>query len=227
MQLDSVQIAVPDLDPAVQAYRLVLGIEPIATTQTVWRFPLQRGAIELESGEGGLQSLRFVPESGEVPDWPPDRELFNGLDVRVGSADAEKRQSPAPAPDAVCAIDHVVVNTSDLDRAIALWRDRLGIRLALDREFLHRGLRMCFFRTAGITLEFVGSLPPPPERNALDRLYGLAYQVTDLVSCRARLVAAGVDVSEIRPGNKSGTAVATVRSHTAGVPTLLIEATDR
>ena len=55
-------------------------------------------------------------------------------------------------------------------------------------------------------------------------LDGVAYRVADLASVRARLLAAGLDVSELRTGNKQGTRVATVRSGTEGVPTLLIEA---
>ncbi|HUI28221.1 MAG TPA: VOC family protein [Candidatus Kryptonia bacterium] len=221
MQLDSIQIGVADLADAARDYALVLGREPTAPCAHTRRFELCRGAVELEPGELGVHSLRFVPEPGEAPRWPLDREAFNGLDVRVGGV-ATATTSVHSSPGVVHAIDHVVINTPDLDRAVALWRDRLGIRLALDREFPHRGLRMCFFRSAGITLEFVGSLPPPREREAPDRLYGLAYQVTDLANCRARLLRAGVDVSETRPGNKTDTTVATVRSHTAGVPTLLI-----
>ena len=51
-----------------------------------------------------------------------------------------------------------MVNTPDPDRAVRLWRDGLGVRLALDREFAQRGLRMLFFRSAGVTLEYVSLL---------------------------------------------------------------------
>jgi hypothetical protein len=40
---------------------------------------------------------------------------------------------------------------------------------------------------------------------------------------RSRLLAAGVEVSEIRTGMRPGTSVCTVRGGTAGVPTLLLE----
>ena len=55
-------------------------------------------------------------------------------------------------------------------------------------------------------------------------LNGVAYRVRDLAAVRERLLAAGLDVSDMRTGNKQGTRVATVRSGTEGVPTLLIEA---
>ena len=57
----------------------------------------------------------------------------------------------------------------------------------------------------------------------VDRLYGVSYRVPQLPQWRSRLLAAGVDVSEIRAGMRPGTSVCTVRSGTAGVPTLLLE----
>src|SRR5262249_54296157 len=118
--------------------------------------------------------------------------------------------------------DHVVVHTGDPERAIALWRDRVGLRLALDREFPARHLRLLFFRSAGITLEYTSPLPAA-EPAGVDRLYGVSYRVTDLPSRRGRRLAAEIEVSEIRPGMRPGTTVATVRSGTAGVPTLLLQ----
>jgi hypothetical protein len=47
--------------------------------------------------------------------------------------------------------------------------------------------------------------------------------VADLDATRARLAAAGVDVSEIRKGRKPGTRVMTVRSGTCGIQTILLE----
>jgi catechol 2,3-dioxygenase-like lactoylglutathione lyase family enzyme len=224
MQLDSVQIGADDLAAATAAYTTLLGVVPVGHASGVQRLQLERGAIELEVGQPGVRSLRFT--GAKPAAWPIDRAVFNGLDIRAGCTVGLEGGQPPGNPDAVRAIDHVVINTPDLERAIALWRDRLGIRLALDREFPQQGLRMCFFRSGGMTLEFVSSLPPPPDQSGPDRFYGIAYDVADLTACRARLLTAGLDVSEIRPGNKRGTRVATVRSGTAGVPTLLIEASE-
>jgi len=118
------------------------------------------------------------------------------------------------------------VHTVDPVRAIALWRDRLGLRLALDREFPDRHLRLLFFRSGGITLEYACPLPVPAGERVSDRLYGVSYRVPDLVARRQRLLASGVDVSEVRRGMRPGTSVATVRSGTAGVPTLLLQVDD-
>ena len=122
----------------------------------------------------------------------------------------------------VTAIDHVVVHTSDPERAIAHWRDRLGLRLALDRTFPERGLRLLFFRSGGLTLEYAHALDGTLGSSD-DRVYGVSYRVSDAEAVRARLAADGLDVSEVRAGMKPGSTVVTVRSGTAGVPTLLIE----
>lgn len=216
MHLDSVQIGVRDLAVASRAYQRLLGVSSVDVPKGAVRFQLQRGAVEIEPGEPGLRSLRFGNDQHAAVD-----DGYNGLVVHF-DARAET-QKPARNPAAVDVIDHVVIHSPNLDRAIALWRDRLGLRLALDREFPARGLRMLFFRSGGITLEFVGAIGAPADAAGPDRLYGMAYRVHDLKACRAWLLGGGVDVSEIRPGNKRGTVVATVRSGTEGVPTLFIE----
>jgi catechol 2,3-dioxygenase-like lactoylglutathione lyase family enzyme len=226
LQLDSVQIGVADLDGAARAYALLLGVAPIDFPHGVRRFQLGRGAVELEAGDPGVHSIRFICAPGvRTTRWPTGREAYYGLAVVV--EEAEPAASSSFPIDAADAIDHVVVRTPNPDRAIALWRDRLGLRLAFDREFSERGLRLVFFRSGGITLEFACSSPPPSDPSGTDQFYGLSYRVHDLEARRARLVAAGVDVSAIRPGFKPGTAVATVRSGTAGEPTLLLEDSNR
>jgi catechol 2,3-dioxygenase-like lactoylglutathione lyase family enzyme len=214
MQLDSVQIGAPDVDETAAAYRLLLGVEPAPLLGGGVRFQLGRGAVELAPGDPGVRAIRFV---GERPaTWPAS---FHGVAVLLDAAPAVAPEAPAAAP----AIDHVVVQTPDPERAIALWRDRVGLRLALDRVFPERGLRLLFFRSGGITLEFAAAHPPGAPEGP-DRLWGVSYRVPDLAAARERLVAAGVDVSAARAGIRPGTSVASVRSGTAGVPTLLLQA---
>jgi catechol 2,3-dioxygenase-like lactoylglutathione lyase family enzyme len=134
---------------------------------------------------------------------------------------------PAAPPDGpeteiVSGLDHVVVASADLDAAAALYRDGLRLRLALDRRFEQRGLRLLFFRVGGVTVELAGQLAGAPDRDAPDRATGLAWRTADVAGARARLVAAGFEVSEVRRGQKRGTQVCTVRRETHGVGTLLI-----
>jgi len=213
VELESVQIGTADVAEAAAAYAVLLGLEPCRADDGACRFQLARGAVELETGESGLRSVRFVGS----PDAAWTGASFHGLSVLTAA-------SPAPARgDDGVAIDHVVMRTTDADRAIRLWRDRLGLRLALDRAFPERGLRLVFFRSGGMTLEFASPHPAPEADGRDDRLYGVSYRVPDLAASRDRLLRAGVDVSPIRPGFRPGTSVASVRSGTAGVPTLLLQ----
>ena len=206
------QIGAADVDAAAAAYALLLGFPPARLDGGVRRFQLARGAVELEAGEPGIRSVRFTGEP--AADWPDD---FHGLVVRHGT------RPDVPAPSTDVAIDHVVVQTPDADRAIRLWRDRMGLRLALDRPFPDRGLRLVFFRSGGITLELAAAHPPPAVSSGPDRFHGVSYRVTDLETRRERLLRAGLDVSPVRAGMRPGTSVATVRSGTEGVPTLLLQ----
>jgi catechol 2,3-dioxygenase-like lactoylglutathione lyase family enzyme len=122
---------------------------------------------------------------------------------------------PMAAEDAcVAALDHVVIESGDLEASKSLYGDALGLRLALDRRFDALGLRMLFFRTGGVTVEVVGRLDP--EAAPQDRLGGLAWRVPDLRAAHERLCA------DLRPGRTPGTTVCTLRGGCCGVPTLLI-----
>ena len=223
MRLDGVRLSVPDLPAALETYARLLGESAVRVEADRWRFQLERGAIELIPGTSRAPRLAvmFAVESGDdLGAWPTDPGEHGGLEVLVVS-DAASAPGPA-AVDGVVAIDHVVVRTADADRAIVHWRDRLGLRLALDRTFPERALRLLFFRSGGLTLEYAQALDgADPDTD--DVVYGVSYRVRDVEAVRARLTAAGVDVSEARAGLKAGSKVVTVRSGTAGVPTLLIQ----
>jgi len=128
---------------------------------------------------------------------------------------------------AVQALDHVVVFSADVEATRSFYRDGLGIRLALDRSFEARGVRLLFFRLGGVTIEIGGRLGAKPDAAGADRFGGLAWQVADIDAIQARLRADRFDVSEIRDGNKPGTRVCTVRDPVHGVPTLLLEPVPR
>lgn len=212
MLLDSVRVTASNFDEATREYALLLGV-PHTDQGGVRRFQLGRGAIELMAGPGGIDSLGFfVGDGAAIP------QVGDDVALRVA------RGTPPPHDDAMAiAIDHVVIHAGNAAQAVTRWRDGAGLRLALDREFPARGLRLLFFRSNGITLEYATPLPAPAGDTTPDRLWGVSYRVRDLTARRERLLAAGVDVSEVRTGMKPGTTVATVRSCTAGIPTILIQ----
>jgi catechol 2,3-dioxygenase-like lactoylglutathione lyase family enzyme len=123
---------------------------------------------------------------------------------------------------AVEGLDHIVVNTVDAEAAVSFYAHKLGIRLAVDRRFEARGVRLLFFRIGGITVEFAASLDESRPGETPDRFFGLAYRVADAHAARARIAAAGFEIGRVRDGHKPGTLVCTVRDPTHGVPTLLI-----
>lgn len=123
---------------------------------------------------------------------------------------------------AVAEFDHIVVMTKDADGARDLYGDKFGIRMALDKEFPKFGSRLVFFRLGGMSIEIGASLKEEPDPSAVDTLWGLAYRVPDVAATRARVEAAGLDVSEVRKGRKPGTLVCTVRNPTHGVATLFL-----
>jgi catechol 2,3-dioxygenase-like lactoylglutathione lyase family enzyme len=123
----------------------------------------------------------------------------------------------------VGSVDHVVVQTSDAERAKALYGDALGIRLGLDRTFPQWGSRMLFFRVGHLTVEVVASLGEGARRDAPDRFWGVSYRVADAQAAHARLAAAGFELTPCKPGRKPGTFVFTVSGETHGVATLMLQ----
>ncbi len=117
-------------------------------------------------------------------------------------------------------LDHVVINTNDPEVLISLYRDTYGIRLALDQTVEKWGGRMLFFRLNHTTLEIIGK---EDSKEPQDSLWGLAWVVKDIKVIYDRLISEGVEVTEVKEGRKPNTLVATVKSHTCNIPTLLIQ----
>jgi catechol 2,3-dioxygenase-like lactoylglutathione lyase family enzyme len=137
----------------------------------------------------------------------------------------ERPLSVRTGPASITAMDHVVVSTPDPERAAALYGARLGLDMALDRSHPDWG-RLMFFRCGDLVVE-VSHRPGKPAAGAQDRLRGICWRVADIDATHARLVAAGIDVSEVRIGRKPGTRVLSVRDGTCGIHTLLVERTAR
>jgi catechol 2,3-dioxygenase-like lactoylglutathione lyase family enzyme len=149
---------------------------------------------------------------------PPEltRGIFAFLiEHKEGSLDL-----PLLNKDSIHKLDHLVINTNDADGFVEIYQNIYGIRLALDKVIDAWNKRMLFFRLNKTTIEVIEEKDTNPPA---DKLWGLAWSVKNLNETHARLKKAGVDISEIKPGIKENTKVATVKSHTHNVPTLLIE----
>lgn len=79
-----------------------------------------------------------------------------------------------------------------------------------------------FFRCGDLVVELVRR-PVAGGDSQHDRLWGLSWRVADIDATRARLIAAGLDVTEVRNGRKPGTRIMTVRTGTCGIQTVLLE----
>ena len=127
---------------------------------------------------------------------------------------------------AVTSLDHLVINTPNPDRAIALYGARLDLRFALDRTAEQWETRFLFFRlggqNSGLTLEVIHRLGEAHTSDADDKIWGLTWAVADLEAAHARLSSAGLTVSDMRTGRKPGSRVFTVKDGTLGIPTLFI-----
>ena len=167
--------------------------------------------------------------SGATLSWKRTRaatEATRGVRLFFLELAKERPLSVRTAPASITAMDHVVISTADPERAAALYGARLGLDMALDRSHPDWG-RLMFFRCGDLIVEVVHRPNDAAADKAHDRLWGLSWRVADIDATRARLVAAGLDVSEVRTGRKPGTKVLSVRDGTCGIRTLLLERTAR
>ena len=207
-------VHVPDLEAAAAEYGALLGGFPAAPQSGETSLPLANVAIRLV-----LSPDVDTPQLGGLALWceepvefPPDMRTL------PLSQDRERRLSASATATGITAVDHLVLRTSDADDCIRLFGDDLGMRLALDQSVPEWGGRMLFFRCGKLTLEVIQGEETP----AQDYLWGITYLCEDLATTLEALDAAGVAHSGDRLGRKPGTRVATVKSHTLGIPTLLI-----
>lgn len=158
-----------------------------------------------------------------------DTDAATTAGVEVVLVEAAAAPWPLSAPiegegSAVAGLDHVVINTPNPERALALYGARLGLDFRLERSNPAWGSKLMFFRCGGAVVEIGSSLKGDAPADGPDRLSGLAWRVADPRATRDRIAAAGFDVSEVRTGRKPGTHVFTVRSGLPGAPTLMLSA---
>jgi catechol 2,3-dioxygenase-like lactoylglutathione lyase family enzyme len=166
--------------------------------------------------------------SGATLHWKRTRaatDLTRGVRMFFLELAQGRPHSAATSGAPILGLDHVVVSTEDPERAAALYGARLGLDMALDRSHQDWG-QLMFFRCGDLIVEVV-KRPVAGSDQTHDKLWGLSWRVADIDATRARLLAAGTDVSEVRAGRKPGTRVMSVRANTCGVHTLVLERTAR
>ena len=175
------------------------------------------GIGEISDGEGSNS------DNVNIRRWqnlflPP--ELTRGLFSFVIEHTDGELPSSNYQTSSISKLDHLVINTNDADGFISVYQDIFNIRLALDKVIEHWNKRMLFFRLNKTTIEVIES---KDNHLANDQLWGLAWEVKNIEDTYQRLIDEGVTVSPVQKGIKENTFVATIKSHTHNVPTLLIE----
>ena len=244
--LDHIQIAAHDVAAAARAYQIALGVaqreQPGSVTFEMENTRLRIIAAD-EHEDQGLSSLVFavddltrarhqlerrgapttMVEGGDEPAALIAPDASHGVRILLTEARARGPTTASARGDALHALDHVVIRTSNADRAVAFYGARLGLDLRLDRTNPAWNARLLFFRCGDMVVE-ISAEPQASASSAPDRLDGLAWRTRDPDGARARMAAAGLDASEVRPGRKPGTRVFTLRSGLVGAPSLIISA---
>ena len=214
---DRITIEVPDLSAARTSYSSLLGLFSSSGDLALGNVGLAlrevSGLTQARIARLGLWDDSLPRGVGETLDGGP---LAIPLE-RSHTRDGHYRE--ALTETGIYAVDHVVLQSRDADACIALFRDQLGLRLALDQTVPEFGGRMLFFRAGKMTLEVIQHLETPPSQ---DFFWGITYLCRDIDATLAELDRRGVNHSPVRSGRKPGTRVATVKSHCLDLPTLLI-----
>lgn len=223
---DRIVIAVPNLSAAVADYGVLLG-------GTFWPVPddsakpcawlgLKNVVIELRElqvAKSAIVGIIFIDDSTAVEERDVSNSRQLSLHICNGQRTEDFRQAQPHHQNLDLGVDHLVLRTSDAESCVQLFSVGLGLRLALDKNEPDWGGRMLFFRVGKLTLEVIESADAEA---GPDYFWGIAYRCADLSATAAQLKADNVALSDTRPGRKPGTNVATIKSHTLELPTLLI-----
>ena len=206
--------------------------EKLKTGEGIWGMALE--APDLSKARHrleriGVKSTEVIPiattRGDETRHWPTS--IVSGKATHGATLFLVEPQTLPPAPfeadeaSVISGLDHIVVRTPNPERAIALYGGRLGLEMRLDRSNPDWGSRLIFFRLGDLVVEIAADLKAPVT-DGPDQLWGLSWRAPDVDAARARMAAAGFDVSEARKGRKPGSKVFTVRDAPASVPTLII-----
>jgi catechol 2,3-dioxygenase-like lactoylglutathione lyase family enzyme len=242
--VDHIAIAVASVDAAAEVYELLLRrrVARTGSGEAVFQLGNVRLALQALDGAGdGLSSLTFAVDDIEKAErllaqralparrteagaLQIDARATHGVSIALHAEAAAGMPSPLAECEeaaAVSGLDHVVIRSPNPERAIALYAGRLGLSFRLDRTEPAWGARLLFFRCGDLIVEVVHDLKAGIG-DGPDKLWGLSWRAPSIAAAHARLLGAGVAVSDIRTGRRPGTQVCSVKSHTAGVPTLLI-----
>ena len=97
-------------------------------------------------------------------------------------------------------LNHVAIAVPDLGAATALYRDTLGASVSVPVDLPEHGVTMVFVELPNTKIELLGALGMDSpilkflERNPQGGIHHLCYEVDDIASAQARMVANGARV---------------------------------
>ena len=222
-------VTTEDVDVSKRAYERFLGIDaggPLAVDNAM---------IELCGGSSQTTPHRALFGTRDLAATTRllRRRGLALTETAPGRAEADAESSvgvikaPQLAPAAgseLIAVDHLVFNAAVRDSAVALFGATLGMDFRLEQS-IHEEIHQLFFRAPAMVVEVVVGRGDPGSATSTSAttLWGIAWRSTDIELTHRRLVAADVEVSEMRTGRKPGTRVFSVRDRALGLPTLVID----
>ena len=106
-------------------------------------------------------------------------------------------------------LDHIGIATRQLDDALALWRDALGLEVDLTEEVTEQGVRVAMLRVGETHIELLEPLSPgSPVGKFLDKrgpgIHHIAVGVKDIKASLADLKARGARLIDETPRTGAG-----------------------
>jgi hypothetical protein len=168
--------------------------------------------VEDDSCQIGTVRVRLDSRAGKrITGWSLRGIEADDLDgLATTASSGHERDTAAPHPNGVVAIDHVVAFSPDLDRTVAkLQQAGLDLRRIREEPTPAGAPRQAFFRLGELILECI-QLPDSPEldRSRSARLWGLAVRTADMDATAAYL---GDRLGEPRDAVQEGRTIATLR----------------
>lgn len=188
---------------------------------------LERVGLAFSEGSPapGVQIALSALQPNDKPDTLEMQET-RGLVISFTDRRHLAANSGNAYPGSIMGLDHVVIRSNNTESTAFLLAAQLGLDMRMDMSREEWNARLSFFRCGDMTVEVFQSLSDDGG-TATDRFYGLSWRIPDADTVHSRLTKQGLDVSDIRPGRRPGTRVMSLRSHTAGVATLLLEHSSR
>ena len=189
--------------------RLLVGDDPESWTAAGF-------TVRGDSTTIGSIGLRFLPEAerGEqrgVIGWELTDIDDGSIDGLLSIATDTEPPEPIEHPNRVSRIDHVVVNTPDLDRTIGSLRG-FGFSPRRTRDVPGADRRQVFLWAGETILEVVG--PTEPAGTGPASIWGLALTTDDMEEAVALL---GDRMTEPKPAVQPGRHIATIKTGELGV----------